>query len=78
MRTLASSDLGMTFKRSDMRGRLTTEELRVLDNFLDKMKRLDVIRSDPEGGPGAYQFQNHLHYLYFFFEADRAEKSTEA
>ncbi len=64
-----ASHLGMNFKRSDLRRRLSGEEAKVLDNFLTRMKDLGVLRADPEHGPGAYRFDNQLHNLYFEMEA---------
>ena len=39
------------------------------------MKELGVLEPDPERGRGAYRFKNHLHYLYFWLEAERAKKA---
>lgn len=77
LRKVATQPFEIRFRRSDLSARLTAEERRVLDNFLTRMKRLDVIRRDPDGGPGAYRFGNHLHYVYFWLEAARAKDTRE-
>ncbi|RME42605.1 MAG: ATP-binding protein [Deltaproteobacteria bacterium] len=74
LRRIAAKPLDIRFKRADLLSRLGPEEARVLDNFLRRMKDLNVIRPDPERGRGAYCFQNQLHYLYFWLEAERARK----
>lgn len=77
LRKVATKPFEIGFKRSDLRARLSADEGKVVDNFLRKMKGLNVIRSDPDSGPGAYRFVNQLHYLYFWLEAERAKKSPE-
>lgn len=76
LRKITATPFEITFGRSDLRSRLSLDENKVLDNFLAKMKKLGVIKSDPNKGPGAYRFSNSLHYLYFWLEAERA-KGTE-
>ena len=66
-----------SFKRSDLLALLATPEAKVLDNFLARMKSLDVMRADPERGPGWYRFPNLLHSVYFYLEANRAKESPE-
>ncbi len=77
-RRLARETEGMTFKRKDVEKGLSADEKKVLDNFLRKMRDLGVIESNKEGGPGAYQFKNVLHSLYFFMEARTAPASATA
>lgn len=57
------------FTRSAVRAELAADEMKVLDNFLRKMKELGVIEEDPEGGRGSYRFGTRLHHLYFVMEA---------
>ncbi len=59
------------FQRGEIRKKLTSEESRVLDNFLNRMKELGAIVPDNTGGPGGYRFANELHRLYFFIESKR-------
>jgi hypothetical protein len=70
LRRIAREPFGERFKRGDIRPRLSSEEAKVLDNFLTRMKRLGVVRTDSEGGPGAYRFGNLLHLLCFRIEAE--------
>jgi hypothetical protein len=72
LRKIAREPFGERFKRGDIQARLGPEEAKVLDNFLTRMKRLGVVRTDSEGGPGAYRFGNLLHSLYFRLEAESA------
>lgn len=69
---------GLEFKRRELRAKLSTDEARVLDNFLSRMKKLGVVRPNPEAGPGAYRFANILHYLYFGLEAERARGGAKS
>jgi len=78
LRKVALAPFHITFRRGDLRKRLTRAEAGVLDNFLMRMKRLGVIHADPEGGVGTYRFSNLLHYLYFSLEAERAKKSESS
>lgn len=67
--------LGLRFQRKDLVRYLDPEERSVVDNFLRKMRQLDVIRTDPEGGPGAYRFVNMLHAFYIWMEAKGPAKA---
>ncbi len=60
----------MRFRRSELVERLTGEERRVMDNFLQRMKRLGALETDPEA-QGGYRFPNLLHALYFWMESRR-------
>lgn len=77
LRKLAAPPFDRKFRRSELRKHLTSDQARVLDNFLTRMKQLGVIRPDPEEGPGAYSFGNLLHYLYMRIEAARARETHE-
>ncbi|MDW8307892.1 MAG: AAA family ATPase [Verrucomicrobiales bacterium] len=70
LRKLAAR-LVTSFRRADLLKALSAEEKKVCDNFLNRMRKLNVIISDREGGPGAYRFSNQLHALYFSMEAHR-------
>ncbi len=74
LRKLAASPPKRTFRRADLLKALSAEEKRVFDNFLNRMRKLGAIVPDLEGGPGAYQFSNQLHALYFHIEAQRARE----
>ena len=43
-----------------------------MDNFLQRMKKLGAIYTDPEVR-GGYRFPNLLHALYFTIESQRAK-----
>lgn len=74
LRIIASDPSGTTFKRSSLLEVLSHDEKKVVDNFLIRMKDLNVIGRDPDRGPGTYRFQNLLHYVYFSLEAERARE----
>ena len=54
----------LNFRRAELRERLTPKERRVLDNFLQRMKRLGALEEDPEVR-GGYRFPSRLHSLAF-------------
>ncbi len=76
LRKIARADLPLTFARKQAVQHLTAEEKKVFDNFLRRMIRLGVLRSDPESGPGAYRFVNDLHWLYMRIEAERSRQTA--
>lgn len=65
-----SDEPRMHFRRSELVGRLTGDEKRVMDNFLRRMKDLGALETDP-GVRGGYRFPNLLHMLYFWMESQR-------
>ena len=67
-----TGDLEMHFRRSELVARLTKEEVKVMDNFLHRMKKLGAIDTDPDVH-GGYKFPNLLHALYFMIESQRAK-----
>jgi hypothetical protein len=69
LRALVSEPNNFAFRREDIVKRLGNEERRVLDNFLQRMRRLGVLVADK--GRGAYRFRNLLHFFYFAMEARR-------
>lgn len=73
LRKLAPT-LGPSFRRADLLKALSADERKVCDNFLNRMRKLNVIIPDLEGGPGSYRFSNQLHALYFTIEAHRAKE----
>jgi hypothetical protein len=76
LRKLAGRPRQLSFRRADMLKELSVEETRVLDNFLNRMRKLGAIMPDIEGGRGVYQFANQLHALYFWIEAQRAREQA--
>jgi len=76
LRKMADKPLEMQFQRSELVERLTSEEKKVMDNFLQRMKHLGALTSDPETR-GGYRFQNHLHALYFWMESQRTKRERQ-
>lgn len=74
LRKLPQGPLYTHFQRRDIVQTLGEEERRVFDNFLRKMRQLDVLRPDRELGPGGYRFTTALHALFFWLEAGRAAR----
>ena len=62
----------MRFRRAELATRLTNQEVKVMDNFLQRMKKLGAINTDPDVR-GGYKFPNLLHALYFTIESQRAK-----
>ena len=77
LQKVGTEPFGVAFKRSELRAGLSNEEARVLDNFLRRMRKLGVVRPDPERGRGAYRFANLLHFQYILMQAKRARKTRE-
>lgn len=67
-----SDEPRMRIRRSELLGRLTGDEKRVMDNFLRRMKDLGALETDP-GVRGGYRFPNLLHMLYFWMESHRTD-----
>jgi hypothetical protein len=61
------------FRRKDLITKLTSDEKKVMDNFLRRMKDLGAIVSDEQCERGCYRFLNQLHALYFWMESQRAK-----
>ena len=64
----------MRFRRADLLEYLTDAESKVLDNFLQRMKRLGALEPDA-GTRGGYRYPNRLYAMYFLLAALRIEKS---
>ena len=65
-----SGALRMRFRRSELMKRLSGDEKKVMDNFLQRMKRLGALETDPEV-KGGYRFPDLLNMLYFWMESQR-------
>ncbi len=61
------------FSKQDLIKRISQEESKVLNNFLQKMKNLGVIMQPPESPRGEYAFTSELYSLFFWLQAT-AEK----
>ncbi len=74
LRKIAASGISMEFRRADVAKGLTPAEARKLNNFLQKMKRLDVIR--PGDVKGEWVFNVRMVRLYIWLQAQRQPRST--
>lgn len=63
------SRLSQHFTKSDIEARLSEKEKKVFHNFLTKLKKLGVIKSDLERGRGTYQFVNEIYPVYIWMES---------
>ena len=53
------------FKRSDVLKFLDNSEKKVFDDFLKRMKELNIINSMGRDNSGEYEFSNRLYFVYF-------------
>jgi len=67
LRKLARLDFDLVFKKSDVDHGLSQEERKRLNNFLQRMKKLNVLTSGDE--KGEYAFRDRLTRLYLRMEA---------
>jgi len=77
LRHLAKQSDLTAFKRQDVVQNLRGDEVKVLDNFLHRMRELGVLIPATDKGAGWYRFSNDLHRLYFSIEAQKAETKEE-
>ncbi len=80
LKRIGTHGLGFTFKRQELlelfSGLEMDREKRSIDNFIRKMKKLNVIMESEIRG--RYKFVNELHYLYFKFHAFKEIKENQA
>ena len=69
LRKIAKTGLDMNFQRGEVAKGLTEAELRKLDNFLRKMRKLNVIR--PGDIPGEYVFNVRMVRVYIWLTLGR-------
>lgn len=69
IRKLVDDPTQQGFTRRQVAGRLTSEELKVFDNFLRKLRELGVVEADPQGGRGAYVYTNQIFPVYLWMES---------
>jgi len=60
------------FTKRELEAALTADERKVLSNFLQKMRGLQVIEQDPEAGRGCYRFTNEMYPVYIYMESMRS------
>lgn len=63
----------MHFQRSELLKHLSSDETRVMDNSLRRMKRFGVLETDSKV-KGGYRFSNLLHLRYFWMESQRPSR----
>ncbi|MGQ9648905.1 MAG: hypothetical protein ACUVXJ_02220 [Phycisphaerae bacterium] len=71
---IARTGLDMSFRRADVARGLTDTKKRKFDNFLAKMKRLNVIRSGDL--PGEYVFNVRMVRLYIWLDSLRKNRAA--
>ena len=69
IRKMAGDSIQPTFTRQQIVSRLNDEEFRVFDNLLRRLRKLDVVEIDHEGGRGAYKYTNQIYPVYMWMEA---------
>ena len=62
----------MYFRRAELVANLTEKEVKVVDNFLGRMRELGAIET-VTGVRGGYKFPNLLHALYFWLASEYAK-----
>jgi AAA+ ATPase superfamily predicted ATPase len=66
------------FKRADLISGIGQEEIKVVDNFLKRMKELNVLETESEKNRGHYKFVNNLHWLYFMMKSAKTGKTSSS
>lgn len=64
----------MTFKKSEVKSFLSSDENRVFNDFLIRMKELEIIESIGRENSGEYGFVNRLYFIYFAIMAIREKQ----
>lgn len=75
LRKMSDQFRSSSIRRSELAKQLNEKEKRVMDNFLQRMKGLGALESDPEVH-GGYRFPNRLYELYFFIESQRMKAES--
>jgi len=57
------------FLKKDLSKRISSDESKVLDNFLQKMKKLDVLAQPPGMPKEEYEFTSELYALFFWLQS---------
>lgn len=71
LRKCAESPFALPFSKKDIEVKLNEEEKKVFQNFLNKLKELDIIEPLPEGKRGSYRFVNFIYPIYIWMESLR-------
>ncbi|MDP8242981.1 MAG: ATP-binding protein [Candidatus Hinthialibacter antarcticus] len=65
LKRFSKREIAFAFTRQESLEKLNNEESKVFDNFIRRMKKLNVICQNNELGLGTYQFTSLPYYLYF-------------
>ena len=76
LRKIGASGLDMTFRKADVAENLTQGERTKFDNFLQRMKKLDVLK--PGETRGEYTFNSRMVQVYIWLNSQRAERKGDA
>lgn len=71
---LAGDSNRQRFTRRQVADGLTSEEVKVFDKFLRKLRELGVVEADPQGGRGAYRYTNQIFPVYMWLESQRRSR----
>ncbi|MEW6664245.1 MAG: ATP-binding protein [Thermodesulfobacteriota bacterium] len=63
------------FSKQDLSQRISPDEVKVLHNFLQRMKRLGVIGQPVGARSGQYEFTSELYALFFWLQANADKKA---
>ena len=74
IRKLGDYPVQQGFTRRQVADSLTSEELRVFDNFLRRLRELGVVEADPQGDRGAYRYTNLIFPVYMRVESQRRSR----
>ena len=77
LRKITSQRLISRFDRSEITRNLTKEEIKVLDNFLQRMRKLGALTQDPEVR-GGYLFPKRLYSLYFSISSYQSQNDDDS
>ncbi len=66
------------FSKEQLRSlKLTADEEKNMNNFLNRMRKLGAIVPAPEGERGVYHFATYMHRIYFSIEAARTSTAKQ-
>jgi len=74
LKKIVVAPLERQFAKADLLKRISPEEAKVLNNFLQKMKQMGVIHQDPAMGRGQYRFTSELYAMFFWLQAAPEKK----
>ena len=69
LKRMVSAPLQPHFSKAELVARVSPDDAKVLDNFLQKMKQLGVVQQSSEMGRGKYRFASQIYALYFYLQS---------